>query len=94
MVGNDVWFGYGATVMPGVRIGDGALVAAEAVVVEDVPAYGIVGGNPSKLIRKRFAEDEIARLLGVAWWDWAPEKVGRHIPAIMARSVGELEAAE
>jgi virginiamycin A acetyltransferase len=94
VVGNDVWFGYGATVMPGVRIGDGAIVAAKAVVVEDVPAYGIVGGNPAKLIRKRFRDDEIARLLDVAWWDWAPEKVGRHIPAIMAGSIEELEAAE
>ncbi|WP_328332446.1 CatB-related O-acetyltransferase [Kribbella sp. NBC_00382] len=94
VVGNDVWFGYGATVMPGVRIGDGAIVAAKAVVVEDVPAYGIVGGNPAKLIRKRFGDDEIARLLSVAWWDWAPEKVGRNIPAIMAGSIEELEAAE
>jgi virginiamycin A acetyltransferase len=80
--------------MPGVRIGDGAIIAAKAVVVDDVPAYGIVGGNPAKLIRKRFADEEIARLLAVAWWDWAPEKVGRNIPAIMAGSVEELEAAE
>jgi virginiamycin A acetyltransferase len=94
VVGNDVWFGYGATVMPGVRIGDGAIIAAKAVVVDDVPAYGIVGGNPAKLIRKRFADDEIARLLGIAWWDWAPEKVTRNIPAIMAGSIEELEAAE
>lgn len=94
VVGNDVWFGYGATVMPGVRIGDGAIVAAKAVVVDDVPAYGIVGGNPAKLIRKRFADDEIDRLLSVAWWDWAPEKITRNIPAIMAGSIGDLEAAE
>ncbi|WP_344844636.1 CatB-related O-acetyltransferase [Kribbella ginsengisoli] len=94
VVGNDVWFGYGATVMPGVRIGDGAIIAARAVVVDDVPAYGIVGGNPAKLVRKRFGEDEIARLLEVAWWDWPPEKVTRHVPAIMAGSIEELEAAE
>jgi virginiamycin A acetyltransferase len=94
VVGNDVWFGYGATVMPGVRIGDGAIIAAKAVVVDDVPAYGIVGGNPAKLIRKRFADDEIARLLDLAWWDWAPEKVTRNVPAIMAGSIEELEAAE
>jgi virginiamycin A acetyltransferase len=94
VVGNDVWFGYGATVMPGVRIGDGSIIAAKAVVVDDVPAYGIVGGNPAKLIRKRFGDDEIARLLSVAWWDWAPEKVGRNIPAIMAGSIADLEAAE
>lgn len=94
MVGNDVWIGYGATVMPGVRIGDGAIIAAKAVVVDDVPAYGIVGGNPAKLIRKRFPDDDIARLLAVAWWDWPAEKVTRNVPAIMAGSVDELENAE
>ncbi|NEA35445.1 CatB-related O-acetyltransferase [Streptomyces sp. SID13031] len=94
VVGNDVWFGYGATVMPGVRIGDGAIIAAKAVVVDDVPAYGIVGGNPAKLIRKRFPDEEIARLLQVAWWDWPAEKVTRHLPAIMAGTVADLETAE
>ncbi len=94
VVGNDVWFGYGATVMPGVRIGDGAIIAARSVVVDDVPAYGIVGGNPAKLIRKRFAEEEIARLLAVAWWDWPVEKVTRNVRQIMAGRVDELEAAE
>jgi virginiamycin A acetyltransferase len=94
VVGNDVWFGYKATVMPGVRIGHGAIIASGAVVVEDVPDYGIVGGNPAKLIRKRFPDDEIARLLEVAWWDWSPEKVTRNVRAIMAGSVTDLEAAE
>lgn len=94
VVGNDVWFGYGATVMPGVRIGNGAIIAAKAVVVDDVPDYGIVGGNPAKLIRKRFPDGDIERLLTTAWWDWTPEKVTRNLPAIMAGSVSELEAAE
>jgi len=94
VVGNDVWIGYGATVMPGVRIGNGAIIASKAVVVDDVPDYGIVGGNPAKLIRKRFPDEEIARLLAVAWWDWPAEKVTRHVPAIMAGSIGELEKAE
>jgi virginiamycin A acetyltransferase len=79
--------------MPGVTVGDGAIVAARSVVVDDVPAYGIVGGNPAKLIRKRFGEDEIARLLEVAWWDWPVEKVTANVGAIMAGSVDELEAA-
>ena len=56
VIGNDVWFGYRATVMPGVRIGHGAIVASGAVVVDDVPDYGIVGGNPAELIRSRFSE--------------------------------------
>jgi virginiamycin A acetyltransferase len=93
VVGNDVWFGYGATVMPGATIGDGAIVAARSVVVDDVPAYGIVGGNPARLIRKRFGDYEIARLLAVAWWDWPVEKVTANVRAIMAGSVDELEAA-
>ncbi|TCN39309.1 virginiamycin A acetyltransferase [Kribbella orskensis] len=94
VVGNDVWFGYGAMVMPGVRIGHGAIVASGAVVVDEVPDYAIVGGNPAKVIRKRFSDEEIARLLAVAWWDWAPEKVTRNVRKIMAGSVTELEEAE
>ncbi|WP_145805424.1 CatB-related O-acetyltransferase [Kribbella amoyensis] len=93
VVGNDVWFGYGATVMPGVTIGDGAIVASRAVVVDDVPAYGIVGGNPAKLIRKRFSEDDIERLLEIAWWDWPVELVTEHVRVIMAGDVDALEAA-
>lgn len=91
VVGNDVWFGYGALVMPGVRIGHGAIVASGAVVVDDVPDYGIVGGNPAKLIRKRFGDDDIARLLAVAWWDWPADVVTKHVRAIMAGTIAELE---
>lgn len=94
VVGNDVWFGYGATVMPGIRIGHGAIVASGAMVVDDVPDYAIVGGNPAKVIRKRFSDEEIARLLGVAWWDWPPEKVTRNVRTIMAGNIADLEVAE
>lgn len=94
VVGNDVWFGYKSMVMPGVRIGSGAIVASGAVVVEDVPDYGIVGGNPAKVIRKRFGDEDVARLLEVAWWDWPMDKVTRNVAAIMAGSIEELEAAE
>lgn len=62
IIGNDVWFGYRATVMPGVRIGDGAIIAAGAVVTADVPAYMIVGGNPARPIRQRFSDQDIHRL--------------------------------
>jgi virginiamycin A acetyltransferase len=64
------------------------------VEVDDVPDYAIVGGNPAKVIRKRFSDEEIARLLAVAWWDWQPEKVTRNVRKIMAGSVTELEEAE
>ncbi|MFF5126875.1 CatB-related O-acetyltransferase [Streptomyces syringium] len=93
VVGNDVWFGYGVMVMPGVRIGHGAIIASGSVVVDDVPDYGIVGGNPAKLIRTRFDEAGIARLLALAWWDWPAEHISAHIPALMSGSVDDLEAA-
>jgi virginiamycin A acetyltransferase len=93
VVGNDVWLGYQTMVMPGVRIGSGAIVAAGAVVVDDVPEYGIVGGNPARLIRKRFSDEEIERLLAVAWWDWPPEKVTRNVRSIMTGSIADLENA-
>jgi acetyltransferase-like isoleucine patch superfamily enzyme len=69
-IGNDVWIGSRATILSGVTIGDGAVVAACAVVVKDVPAYAIVGGNPAQIIRYRFPEDQIQALLAIRWWDW------------------------
>ncbi|MEU6788374.1 CatB-related O-acetyltransferase [Nonomuraea angiospora] len=91
IVGNDVWFGYRATVMPGVRIGDGAIIATGAVVTADVPPYTIVGGNPARPIRRRFADADIARLQRAAWWDWPAELVTEHARAIMAGSPADLE---
>ncbi|MFD3489301.1 CatB-related O-acetyltransferase [Streptomyces sp. NPDC058690] len=93
VVGNDVWFGYGSMVLPGVRIGHGAVIGAGAVVVGDVPDYGIVGGNPARLIRTRHDGETVARLLAVAWWDWPIELITRHIRTIMSGSVEALEAA-
>jgi virginiamycin A acetyltransferase len=92
VVGNDVWFGLDAKVMPGVRIGHGAVVATGAVVVDDVPDYAIVGGNPARVIRRRFSDEDVERLLAIAWWDWPAELVTEHVPAIMAGSVDDLEA--
>ncbi|MFG3262777.1 CatB-related O-acetyltransferase [Streptomyces bobili] len=84
VVGNDVWFGHRSTVMPGVRIGDGAIIAAGAVVTADVPPYTIVGGNPARPIRQRFDDADIARLLRAAWWDWPVGLVTEHARTIMA----------
>jgi virginiamycin A acetyltransferase len=92
VVGNDVWFGYRVTVMPGVRIGHGAIVASGSVVVDDVPDYGIVGGNPAKLLRRRHSEQDIARLLALTWWDWPLEAISENIRTIMSGSIDELEA--
>ncbi|MGW6841737.1 CatB-related O-acetyltransferase [Streptomyces sp. NPDC054958] len=93
VVGNDVWLGYHAMVMPGVRIGHGAVIASGAVVVEDVPDYGIVGGNPAKLIRSRFSAEDIARLLTIAWWDWPTAHLTEHIRTVMSGGVDDLERA-
>lgn len=93
VVGNDVWIGYGVTVMPGVRIGHGAIVGAGSVVTADVPDYGIVGGNPAKLIRHRFSADDIDRLLALAWWDWPIEHITENIRTIMSGTIDDLEKA-
>jgi virginiamycin A acetyltransferase len=93
VVGNDAWFGYSVTVMPGVRIGNGAIVASCSVVVDDVPDYGIVGGNPARLIRRRYNEQDITRLLALAWWDWPAQHITEHIATLMSGSIDELEAA-
>jgi virginiamycin A acetyltransferase len=79
VIGNDVWIGYKATIMSGVHIGDGAIIAANATVVKDVEPYSIVGGNPAQLIRKRFSEDTITQLLALKWWDWDIEKITRNV---------------
>lgn len=93
VVGNDVWFGNGATVMPGVRIGHGAIISTGSVVTADVPDYGIVGGNAARLIRSRYTDEDIARLLAVAWWDWPLDHLTAHVPTIMSGTIADLEAA-
>src|SRR5664279_186760 len=70
MIGNDVWIGHGVTIMPGVTIGTGAVIGAGAVVTKDVEPYQIAVGVPARPIRQRFADDVIAALLRIAWWDW------------------------
>ncbi|RMF00697.1 MAG: antibiotic acetyltransferase [Bacteroidetes bacterium] len=93
VIGNDVWIGYRATFMPGVTVGDGAIIAANATVVSDVPPYTIVGGNPAREIRKRFTSDVIERLLQLKWWDWDIEKITRHIQDLTNPDLDKLESA-
>jgi virginiamycin A acetyltransferase len=91
VVGNDVWFGYQSIVMPGVRIGDGAIIAAGAVVTADVAPYTIVGGNPARSIRRRFDDADLDRLRRAAWWDWPSEFVTEHVRTIMAGTPADIE---
>lgn len=93
VVGNDVWIGQDAVIMPGVQIGDGAVVAARSVVTSDVPAYAVVGGNPARLIRQRYDASGVERLQRIAWWDWPAEVVTAHLRTLMAGTVDDLEAA-
>ncbi len=94
VVGNDVWFGYDATIMPGVTIGDGAIIGAKAVVTKDVPPYSIAAGNPAKIIRTRFDDKTIAELQAIAWWNWSREKIARNIPAIIGNDLDALKNAK
>ena len=84
VVGNDVWLGYEALVLPGVTIGDGAIVAAGSVVAADVPPYAIVAGNPARVVRRRYEDADVERLLRAAWWDWPAELVTEHARTIMS----------
>lgn len=92
-IGNDVWIGYEALIMPGVKVGNGAIIAARSVVTADVPAWSVVGGNPAKVIHTRFPADSITTLEKLAWWDWPVEKISRYLPLIVAGDVEALAAA-
>jgi len=94
VIGNDVWIGYESVIMPGVKIGDGAIIAAKTVVVKDVPAYTVVGGNPARSIRQRFSDAEVVQLLEIRWWDWEIDKISRNINLIMQSDIKALSNAE
>lgn len=89
-VGNDVWIGHNATIMAGVTIGDGAIIATNSTVVSDVAPYSIVGGNPAKEIKKRFPEATIKRLLDLKWWDWPIEKITSNVQVLTGKNIDEL----
>jgi virginiamycin A acetyltransferase len=93
IVGNDVWIGYDATLMPGVKVGDGAIIASKSLVTADVPAYGVVGGNPAKLIKYRFDEETISELLSIAWWNWSAEQLTEYLGAIVGCDLDALKRA-
>ena len=90
VIGNDVWIGYEAVIMPGVTIGDGAIIGTRAVVTKDIAPYTIVGGVPAKPIRKRFSEETIHSLLKIKWWDWSDERIRKNIAAIQSGDINKL----
>jgi acetyltransferase-like isoleucine patch superfamily enzyme len=90
VIGNDVWVGFGATILSGVRIGDGAVIAAKSVVTKDVEPYSIVGGTPAKLIKYRFPQEIIDKLIKLKWWEWDDAKVKKNIEILCSDRIGEL----
>lgn len=90
VIGNDVWIGYDAIIMSGVKIGDGAIIGTRAIVTNDVPPYTIVGGIPAKVIKKRFSDDIILKLLKIKWWDWPDEKIQANIQHIQSGNIDKL----
>ena len=89
-IGNDVWIGYNATIMAGVTIGDGAIIATNSTVIKDVEPYSIVGGNPAQEIKKRFSKEVITKLLELKWWDWDIEKITRNLQHLTAKEIGNI----
>lgn len=92
VIGNDVWIGTEAIVMPGVKIGHGAVIGTRALVTRDVEPYTIIGGNPGKPIRKRFDDGQIAMLLEMAWWDWPEDRLQAAMPLLCSGDIAALHA--
>lgn len=90
IIGNDIWIGSEAMIMSGITIGDGAIIAARAVVVKDVAPYTVVGGNPATLIKSRFTKKEIDQLLIMKWWNWKEKRVKEAMPLICSPSIEGL----
>ncbi len=91
IIGNDVWIGYGTTIMPGISIGDGAIIATKSVITKDVEPYSIVGGNPAKEIRKRYSEEEIKELLEIKWWNWSIEKITENVQYLTGNEIEKIK---
>lgn len=91
IIGNDVWIGMEAMIMPGVKIGDGAVVGARSLVTKDIPPYTVVGGNPAKVIKKRYSPEEIDLLQKIAWWDWGREVIENSHDILLGGDLRKLE---
>lgn len=92
IIGNDVWIGYDCLIMPGIKIGNGAVISSRSVVVSDVPAYTVFGGNPARQIKQRFSSEIITELEQIAWWNWPIEKITANLQFIIAANINALRA--
>lgn len=90
VIGSDVWIGTEALIMPGVKVGHGAVIGSRALVAKDIEPYTIVGGNPAKPIKKRFSDEEIAMLLEMAWWDWPLDEIRTAMPLLCSSDIAGL----
>lgn len=91
VIGNDVWIGFEAMILSGIKIGDGEIIGTRAVVTKDVPPYTIVGGIPAKPIRKRFSDNVISELLKLQWWNWSEDWIKKNIAAIQSGRIEDLK---
>lgn len=92
VVGSDVWIGRESVIMPGVKIGDGAIIAAYSVVARDVPPYAVAGGNPARVIKKRFDDEELIDiLLRLRWWDLPGEELSELVPLLCSPDLGAVK---
>jgi len=94
IIENDVWIGYDALIMPGIKIGDGAIISSRSVVTKNIPPYSIVGGNPAQIIRYRFDEDTIKELEEIAWWNWSAQKITQNLETITSGDIAKLKATQ
>lgn len=90
VIGNDVWIGAEAMIMPGIKISDGAVIGARSLVIKDIGPYEIWGGNPAKLIKKRFCDEDIEKLLQIKWWDWSLDEIKANLDLIRSSDVASL----
>jgi tetrahydrodipicolinate N-succinyltransferase len=90
IIGNDVWIAADVKIKQGVKIGDGAVLATQSFVTKDVPPYAVVGGNPAKIIKYRFTEEQIKDLLEIKWWNWDDEEIKKVVPLLVSDNIDEF----